>query len=114
MSSVERTVRAREHRVAARQPTGTASLLLGVAAVTLMGCPLLPAVASAWVRVVPAYFVLPTGICAVVSGTGALARMRDQTAADRHRARAGVALGVLAIVVPLVAIGWAFSMLGQA
>ncbi|QKW54983.1 hypothetical protein HUT08_34650 [Streptomyces buecherae] len=79
-----------------------------------MGCPLLPAAASAWVRVVPAYFVLPAGICAVVSGTGALARMRDQAAADRHRARAGVTLGVLAIVVPLVAIGWAFSTLGHA
>ncbi|MEU3959801.1 hypothetical protein AB0F42_08250 [Streptomyces buecherae] len=100
--------------MAARQPTGTASLLLGIAAVTLLGCPLSPAMASAWVRVVPAYFVLPTGIRAVVSGTGALARTRDQAAADRHRARAGIALGVLAIVAPLTAIGWAFSMLGHA
>ncbi|MFE6775113.1 hypothetical protein [Streptomyces sp. NPDC057702] len=113
MSAAEQVVRSRG-QVSQQEPTGTASLVLGAAAVAMMGCPWLPATASVWVRIVPVYFVLPLGICALVSGTGALACLRTREGAGRGRARVGTALGAVAIAAPLAALLWAFSVLGRA
>lgn len=56
--------------------TGTCSLLLGVGAVAMFGCPWLPSAVSSWIRIFPVYLIVPVGICAVVSGVGALRDMR--------------------------------------
>ncbi|MFE0191510.1 hypothetical protein [Streptomyces sp. NPDC058989] len=83
---------------------GTCSLLLAVAATVMLGCPWLPSAVPNWIRFFPVYLVVPLGICAVVSGLGALRDMRGQIAAARGRARTGVALGSVAIAVPTVTV----------
>ncbi|MFF3176573.1 hypothetical protein ACFVQ0_28595 [Streptomyces sp. NPDC057900] len=114
MSSVERIAGSNE-RVATRQESrGTTALVLGAAAVLMMACPFLPPPVPIWVRFLPVYFIVPTGISAVVSGIITLRRMRGQEEADRFRARAGVVLGTAATVIPLAVIVWAIWVLNQA
>ncbi|MFF4289530.1 hypothetical protein ACFY0R_30145 [Streptomyces sp. NPDC001633] len=88
------------------QVTGTWSLMLGTLAVAAIGCPLLPESVSNQFRYLPAYFILPLGIWAVVSGGIALRRMRGNKAAGRNRARAGITLGTVAIVTVTAVIVW--------
>ena len=90
-----------------RTADGSMSLFLGAAAVAMIGCPWLPETVWNWLRFFPLYLVVPTGICAVVSGAGALRDMRGVEGADRRRARAGLTLGTVAVVVPLAVIVWA-------
>ncbi|WP_234432955.1 hypothetical protein [Streptomyces sp. NRRL S-1824] len=98
---------------AARRRTGACSLLLGVAAVAMFGCPWLPSVFPNWIRYFPVYLIVPVGICAVVSGVGALRDMRGQEAADRRRARAGILLGLVASTVPVAVGVWACWVLSN-
>ncbi|MGW0737069.1 hypothetical protein [Streptomyces sp. NPDC002851] len=60
------------------------------------------------------YFIMLVGICAVVSGVVALRRIRGREGVDRFRARACVALGTVAVVVPLAVAMWAIWELSQA
>lgn len=113
MSSVERLAGSGEQVAARQPPRGTTSLVLGAVAVTMMGCPLLPGSVSMWLRFTPIYFIFPVGICAVVAGAAALRRMRGQEGANRFRARAGTALGTVAVVVPLAVVVWAIWALSQ-
>ncbi|MEU5241629.1 hypothetical protein ACH4UR_35555 [Streptomyces lydicus] len=85
--------------------TGTGSLALGVAAVAVYGSPVL-AFLPRWIRFVPVYLGVPLGICAIVLGVGVLWGMRGDEGADRRRARAGVALGTVAIAVPIALLVW--------
>ncbi|MEU4731992.1 hypothetical protein [Streptomyces sp. NPDC023588] len=89
------------------QPTGTWSLILGIAAVAAVGCPLLPEFVPNLLRYLPVYFILPLGIWAVVSGGIALRRVRGDEGASRIRARAGIALGTVAVVTAVATIVWA-------
>lgn len=101
--------------VAARQqPRGTASLVLGAVALAMMASPLLPVPAPRWVLFLPVYFVVPVGISAAVSGIAALRGMRGQEGADRFRARAGIALGTAAAVIPLAVVMWTIWALSRA
>lgn len=114
MSSVEQMAGSSE-QVAVRPPSrGATSLVLGAVAVAMMVCPLLPAPVPMRVRFLPVYFIVPVGISAVVSGIVALRRMRGWEGVDRFRARAGVALGTVAVVVSLAVIVWASWALSQA
>ena len=75
---------------------------------------MLPAPVPMWVRLLLVYSIVPLGISAVVSGIVALRRMRGREGADPFRARAGVVLGTMAVVIPLVLIVWASWALNQA
>lgn len=90
-----------------QQPPGAWSLTLGILAVAMFGCPWLPNGVSYWIRFFPVYLIVPVGICAIVSGVGALRAMRGDGTADRRRARAGVVLGSVAVVVPAGVVVWA-------
>ena len=94
-----------------QQGTGTASLLLGALGVAMLGCPWLPSAVSPWTRFFPVYLIVPVGICAVVSGVGALRDMRGEVAVDRWRAWVGTGLGAVAIVVPVGVVVWACAVL---
>jgi hypothetical protein len=113
MSSVEQMTGSGAQVTAKQQSRGTTSLLLGAVAVAMIGCPLLPTSVSTWIRVFPVYFIVPVGICAVASGFAALRSMRGRDGADRFRARAGVVLGTVAVVVPLAVIVWGIWALSQ-
>ncbi|MFG3497822.1 hypothetical protein [Streptomyces sp. NPDC047928] len=93
--------------VAAPPRAGRFSLGLGIAAVVLLCCPLLPSTVTNWVRFLPVYFIVPMGIWAVASGMVALGALRGEEGADRRAARAGIALGAVAVVVPLGVVLWA-------
>lgn len=93
--------------------TGTCSLLLGVGALAMFGCPWLPSAVSPWIRFFPVYLIVPVGICAVVSGVGVLRDMRGEERTDSHRARAGIALGSVAIIVPVAVVAWACWVLSD-
>ncbi|MFF8813700.1 hypothetical protein [Streptomyces pactum] len=97
-----------------RKRRGTTSLVLGVLAVAMFSCPWLPEFVSLWLRFLPVYFVVPTAIGAVVSGSFALRRMRDDEGADRRRARAGLTLGTVVLVASLAVLVWAYWVLNQA
>lgn len=86
--------------------SGAASLLLGASALLMLGSPWLPEASWWWLRAVPVYLSAPVGASAVVSGVGALRDMRGDGDADRRWARAGVALGVVAVAVPVAFVGW--------
>ncbi|WP_327739899.1 hypothetical protein OG749_44640 [Streptomyces nojiriensis] len=86
---------------------GTWSLMLGTAAVAAIGCPLLPEFVPNLLRYLPVYFVLPLGIWAVVSGGIALRRVRGDEGASRIRARAGIALGTVAVMTAVATMVWA-------
>ncbi|MGW7247187.1 hypothetical protein [Streptomyces decoyicus] len=92
-----------------RGRTGTASLVLGVVTIVLMGWPWLPL--PSWIRCFPVYFIVPVGICAVVFGISALRSVRGEPGADRCRAWVGTVLGTVAIVVPLMVIVGAVAVL---
>ncbi|MGW2080594.1 hypothetical protein ACWCOW_27270 [Streptomyces sp. NPDC001939] len=113
MSSVDQTAGSSEQLTARQQPRGTTSLVLGAAAVAMMIWPLLPNPVP-MVRFLPVYFIVPAGIGAVVSGLLALRWGQGQEEVDPFRARAGVALGAAAVVVPLAVIVWAIWALSQA
>ncbi|MEJ8653602.1 hypothetical protein WKI65_37560 [Streptomyces sp. MS1.AVA.3] len=85
--------------------TGAVSLALGVAAVAMYGSPFLFFL-HPWIRTFPLYFTVPLGICAIVFGACVLYRMRGDEGADRRRARAGVALGTVALAVPVALLVW--------
>ncbi|WP_246586186.1 hypothetical protein [Streptomyces yatensis] len=87
--------------------TGNTSLVLGLVAVMMLGCPWLPDPVPGWMRYLPLYLVLPTGIWAALEGAVTLRSMRGQADADRRRARAGILLGTIAIIVPLAVLAWA-------
>ncbi|MFD7786179.1 hypothetical protein ACFV4Q_24290 [Streptomyces nojiriensis] len=93
--------------------TGTWSLMLGTAAVAAVGCPLLPEFVPNLLRYLPVYFVLPLGIWAVVSGGIALRRVRGDEGASRIRARAGIALGTVAVMTAVATMVWACWALRQ-
>ncbi|MFE0173326.1 hypothetical protein ACFWZ2_13485 [Streptomyces sp. NPDC059002] len=114
MTSAEQTTGSGEQVTVRVRPRGTTSLALGAAAVAMIICPLLPVPVPTWVRFLPVYFIVPAGIGAVASGLVALRRMRTQKGADPFRARAGVMLGTVAIVLPLAVILWAIWALSQA
>lgn len=80
----------------------------------MMVWPLLPVPVPTWARLLPVYLIVPVGIAAIVAGIVALRRMRDREGADPFRARAGVTLGAVAIVLPLAVIVWAIWALNQA
>ncbi|MEV0495367.1 hypothetical protein AB0I23_38105 [Streptomyces atratus] len=73
----------------------------------MFGCPWLPAAFSPWFRFLPVYFIVPVGVCAIVSGMGDLRAMREEESADRRRARAGIMLGSAAVAVPVAVVIWA-------
>ncbi|MFD5057797.1 hypothetical protein [Streptomyces sp. NPDC058394] len=79
----------------------------------MFSCPWLPSVLPNRIRYFPVYLIVPVGICAVVSGVGALRDMRGQEAADRRRARAGILLGSVAIIVPVAVVVWACWVLSN-
>ncbi|MEU5421694.1 hypothetical protein ACH4UT_32535 [Streptomyces sp. NPDC020799] len=89
------------------QLTGTWSLVLGTLAATAIGCPLLPDAVPNQFRYLPICVTLPLGLWAVLSGSIALRRMRGDQAAGRHRARAGITLGTVAVVTAAAAIVFA-------
>ncbi len=72
----------------------------------MFGCPWLPSAFSFWIRFFPVYLIVPVGICAIVSGVGALRAMRGEAAADRRCALAGTALGSVAVAVPAALVAW--------
>ncbi|MFJ9823315.1 hypothetical protein ACIRSU_02945 [Streptomyces sp. NPDC101160] len=87
--------------------TGAFSLFAGVLAVTMGGCPWLPAaVFPVWLRYFPLYLIIPLGISALFSGVGALRDMRGRPAPARGRARAGIVLGAIAVIVPVGIAVW--------
>ncbi|NSC19980.1 hypothetical protein FM076_01640 [Streptomyces albus subsp. chlorinus] len=82
----------------------------------MYGSPLLPAALPPWLRFFPLYLTVPAGVFAVVSGAFALRDARHTRAVpdaphepgtDRRRARTGIALGAVALAVPLVLLVWA-------
>ncbi|MEU6311949.1 hypothetical protein [Streptomyces sp. NPDC047014] len=100
-------------KVPARAPrTGALALLLGILAVAMGACPWLPESFPPGVRFFPLYLVVPVGICAVVAGFGALRDLRRVPEAGRGRARAAIALGAVAVVVPVGLAVWGISVLG--
>ncbi|WP_331721150.1 hypothetical protein [Streptomyces sp. NBC_00454] len=95
-----------------RARTGTFSLSAGALAVAMGGCPWLSAaVFPVWLRYFPLYLIVPMGICALVSGVGALRDMRGWPDRARGRARAGIALGGVAVIVPVAVVVWGFWVL---
>ncbi|MER6200130.1 hypothetical protein ABT234_22510 [Streptomyces sp. NPDC001586] len=86
--------------------TGRGSLLLGIAAVGALGCPLLPEAVPPPIRFVPLYLVLPLAICAIVWGLPDLWRSRRDGVPAPAGARIGVPLGAVALVVVAVALAW--------
>ncbi|MEU7730873.1 hypothetical protein AB0B78_37580 [Streptomyces sp. NPDC040724] len=84
------------------QSTGTGSLLLGIAGVATIGCPLLPEALPPLMRFFPLYLMLPLGICAIVWGLPDVWRSRRGGVPCPVRARVGVSLGAVAIAVPLL------------
>lgn len=58
------------------------------------------------IRYVPVYLTVPLGICAIVFGFTVLYRMRGDEGANRRRARVGVALGAVALAVPVILVVW--------
>ncbi|MEU6868058.1 hypothetical protein ABZ924_33310 [Streptomyces sp. NPDC046876] len=97
-----------------RARTGTFSLSAGALAVAMGGCPSLPtAVFPLWLRYFPLYLIVPMGICALVSGVGALRDNRGRPDPARGRARAGIALGAVAVIVPVGFVVWGFSVLSS-
>lgn len=76
-------------------------------AVMMLCCPWLPDPVPTRIRYFPLYLVVPTGICAALSGSVTLRSMRGVADADRPRARAGILLGTVAVIVPLAVIAWA-------
>lgn len=81
------------------------SLVLGSAAIALYGSPFLHFLPP-WIRLIPVYLTVPLGICAIVFGSAVLYRMRSDEGANRRRARAGVALGTVAIAIPVIVVVW--------
>ncbi|WP_329106501.1 hypothetical protein [Streptomyces sp. NBC_01439] len=116
MSCVEQAAgaeqQAQEEPVAESERRGAASLALGVTAVVMMGCPFLPEGLPPWIRYFPVYLVLPVGIMAVVCGLPDLWAVRGDAGAARGRAWIGVALGAVAILVPLAVFLYMFLLLG--
>ncbi|MEU2562113.1 hypothetical protein ABZ626_22660 [Streptomyces longispororuber] len=114
MSSVDQMTGQSEQAKARQRSQGRVSLWLGTAATAMLVCPLLPAPVPTWVRFLPVYFIVPLGIAAIVSGLVALRRMRNKEGADPFWARAGIAFGTVAVVLPLAVLVWAFWALSQA
>ncbi|MFI7355961.1 hypothetical protein ACIBTP_18685 [Streptomyces avidinii] len=97
------------------RPSGWVPLVVGAAAVAMIGCPFLPEGLPAWLRFGPVYLVLPVAILAVVLGLLDLRHLRgpqDDGGAARRRARTGVVLGAVATMLPLVAVWFASALLG--
>ncbi len=101
MNSAERP----EEAQVGRGDTGMVSLVLGSAALALYGSPFLHFLPP-WIRYIPVYLTVPLGICAIVFGFTGLYRMRGDEGANRRRARAGVALGTVALAVPVILVVW--------
>lgn len=81
--------------------------MLGTAAVTMMICPLLAAPFPMSARFLPLYFIVPAGTGAAITSLVVLRRMQGRKEVDPFRERAGVALGTMAIVLPLAVMIWA-------
>ncbi|MFG2095554.1 DUF4190 domain-containing protein [Streptomyces sp. NPDC048612] len=94
-----------EEAPAGRAETGMVSLVMGSAAIALYGSPFLHFLPP-WLRYFPVYLTVPLGICAIVFGFTVLYRMRGDEGANRGRARAGVALGTVALAVPVTLVVW--------
>ncbi|MFD7337483.1 hypothetical protein ACFV98_15940 [Streptomyces violascens] len=83
---------------------GSVSLALGVLAVALFGSPWLPTALPPAVRYFPLYLTVPVGICAIVDGINSLLPVRGLDGVPRWRARTGIALGALAVTIPVVVV----------
>ncbi|MFJ8563526.1 hypothetical protein [Streptomyces sp. NPDC093514] len=97
------------------RPRGLVPLVLGAAAVAMIGCLFLPEGVPAWLRFGPVYLVLPVAILAVVLGLLDLRHLRgpqEDEGVARRRARIGVALGTLATALPLALVWFAAALLG--
>ena len=97
----------------AQEWTGTTSLVMGMVALAFFGCPWLPHAIPPLLRHFPLYLIVPLGIAAIVYGTEDLRHLRGEEGVDRRRARAGVALGLTAVAVPLAFIVWAWVSLSE-
>ncbi|MEU6865380.1 DUF4190 domain-containing protein [Streptomyces sp. NPDC046876] len=97
-----------------RARTGKFSLSAGALALAMGGCPWLPAaVFPVWLRYFPLYLIVPMGIIALVSGIGALRDTRGRPDPARGWARAGIALGAVAVIVPVGFVVWGFWALSS-
>jgi class 3 adenylate cyclase len=114
MSSVEQKAGSGEQVATRQQSPGTASLVLGALAIAMIVLPALPTPVPMWIRLLLLYSVVPLAISAVVSGMVALRRMRGREEADRFRARSGVALGTMVVVILLGVVVWGIWALEQA
>ncbi|MFI8342224.1 hypothetical protein ACIF8W_19465 [Streptomyces sp. NPDC085639] len=97
------------------RPSGLVPLVLGAAAVAMIGCPFLPEGLPAWLRFGPVHLVLPVAILAVVLGLLDLRHLRgpqEDEGVARRRARLGVALGTVATALPLALVWFASVLLG--
>ncbi|WP_329403708.1 hypothetical protein [Streptomyces melanogenes] len=97
----------------AQEWTGTTSMVMGTVAVAFFGCPWLPHAIPPQIRHFPLYLIVPLGIAAIVYGIGDLRHLRGEEGVVRGRARAGVALGLAAVAVPLAFIVWAWVSLSE-
>lgn len=95
------------------KPRGTVPLALGIAAIVLLCCPALPESVPMWFRIVPGYLVVPVGVCAVVSGAVSLRRARRDATTGRLRAHSAIALGALAVAIPVTLVALALVSLSR-
>ncbi|MFD9903478.1 hypothetical protein [Streptomyces sp. NPDC059063] len=97
------------------QVRGTASLVLGAAALAMVVFPLLVQLPGPlWIRFSPWICIAPAGIGAVVSGLVVLHRVQGRRDVDAFRARMGITLGTVAVVLPVAALLWVVWVLNQA
>lgn len=113
--TVEQMARPRARGAARPQVRGTASLVLGSAALAMVVLPLLVQVPGPlWVRFLPWICIAPSGIGAVVTGLVVLHRVHGRRNVDAFRARMGITLGTVAIVLPAAVLLWLAWALNQA
>ncbi|MEU9099541.1 hypothetical protein [Streptomyces sp. NPDC048361] len=85
-----------------------------MAGVVLFGSPWLPTALPPALRYGPLLLTVPVGIGAIVSGINSLLPVRDDDGVRRWRARTGIALGVLTVIIPVVLVAIGYLMLSQA
>ncbi len=102
-------------RAARPQARGTASLVLGAAALAMIVLPLMVQIPGPlWVRFFPWICIAPAAVGAVVSGLVVLHRVRGRGDVDAFRARMGITLGTVAVALPVAVLLWALWALNEA
>lgn len=115
MTSVEQTAGHGAPLRARPEVRGTASLVLGAVALVMIVFPLLLQIPGPlWVRFFPWLCIAPAGIGAVVSGLVVLHQVQGRRDVDAFRARMGITLGTVAVVLPAGVLLWAIWALNQA